>query len=309
VPSGRDVQERSDAASTASLPGATSPTGYATSADDGSVAYYDFADTGDFGDTGRTLLLAHATGFCGLVLEPLVRALDGVHAVTLDERGHGASPRPVDGDYDWLGFAHDVLAVVDHLGLTRPIAFGHSCGGAALLLAEASRPGTFAALYCFEPIVHTAGTPLAPNLDNPLSAGALRRRTTFASRADALANYAGKPPFDRLRGDVLERYVDNGFALMPDDRIVLRCRREDEAAVYARGLSHDAFARLAAVRCPVTLACGEATDAMRPELLARMAQALPHATVEVLPGLGHFGPLEDPDALAASVTRAVGPWY
>ena len=302
MPTGPDTREHPDAAPTASLPGAISPTGYATTGDSGAVAYY------DFGGVGQPLLLAHATGFCGLVLEPLLRALPGTHAVALDERGHGASPRPVDGDYEWHGFAQDVLAVVDHLGLTRPFGFGHSCGGAALLYAEESRPGTFAALYCFEPIVHTGGMPLPPNLGNPLSMGALRRRTTFASRAHALANFAGRPPFNSLRGDVLERYVDNGFALMPDERIALRCRREDEAAVYARGLSHDAFARLDAVRCPVTLSCGAATDAMGPELLARLAQALPDATVEVLPGLGHFGPLEDPDALAASVTRALGPW-
>ena len=101
--------------------------------------------------------------------------------------------------------------------------------------------------------------------------------------------------------------MDSGFTLMPDERITLRCRREDEAAVYARGLSHDAFARLDDGRCPVTAACGAATDAMGPKLPARMAEVLPDATVDVLPGLGHFGTLEDPDALAASVTRALIP--
>jgi pimeloyl-ACP methyl ester carboxylesterase len=253
-------------------------------------------------------MLAHATGFCGPVLEPLAKSVGArVHAVALDERGHGATPRPSDGEFDWHGFADDVLAVVDQLDLDRPLGFGHSCGGAALLLAEEARPGTFAALYCFEPIVLALDDPLPPDRGNPLSAGALRRRSTFPSRQEAIDNFTSKAPFNRLRSDVLAAYVDNGFATTSDGRLHLRCRREDEAEVYAHSLSHDAFVHFDSVRCPVTLACGETTDAMGPELLARLAARLPHAAVEVFPGLGHFGPLEDPDAVAASVAQALVP--
>jgi pimeloyl-ACP methyl ester carboxylesterase len=242
------------------------------------------------------------------VLAPLADSLGArLHALALDERGHGATPRPADGDFDWHGFADDVLAVVDRLGLERPLGFGHSCGGAALLLAEEARPGTFAALYCFEPIVFALDDPPPPDPGNPLSVGALRRRRTFSSRRDAIENFAGKAPFSQLRADVLAAYVDNGFSATPDGGLELRCRREDEAEVYAHSLSHNAFADFDAVRCPVTLACGATTDAMGPQLLGRLAARLPHASVEVLPGLGHFGPLQDPDAVAASVLRALVP--
>ncbi len=122
----------------------------------------------------------------------------------------------------------------------------------------------------------------------------------FASRHDALANFSTKAPFDRLHPEVLAAYVDNGFAPDPDG-IRLRCRRRDEAQVYAHGLAHDAFAHLDEVRCPVTLACGAETDAIGPDVLALCADRLPGADVVVLPELGHFGPMEDPDALARSV--------
>src|SRR5579872_6944966 len=95
----------------------------------------------DLGGSGPVLLLAHATGFCAAVLAPLAaRLADRFHCIAFDERAHGLSDRPADEDFGWYGFAADVLAVVDHLGLEQPLGFGHSCGGAALLLAEETRP-------------------------------------------------------------------------------------------------------------------------------------------------------------------------
>ncbi|HTZ07554.1 MAG TPA: alpha/beta hydrolase [Acidimicrobiales bacterium] len=267
------------------------------------VAYY------DLGGGGPPLLCVHPTGFCGPVLGPLAAHLrPSFHAIAVDERGHGGSDLPPRGDYDWEGFAADVLAVVDHLGLERPYGFGHSSGAAALLLAEEERPGTFAALYCFEPVVYPGDEPLRPSMaGNPLVESALRRREEFPTRDEALANFATKAPFDRLHPDALAAYVDNGFAPRPGGGIGLRCRREHEAQVYAHAFSHDAFARLGAVRCPVTLACGGETDAFGPELLARFAERLHYPRTVVVPGVGHFGPLEDPAAVAASVLAHMVP--
>jgi len=252
-------------------------------------------------------VLAHATGFCAAVLSPMATALhDRFRCVALDLRAHGRSARPVDGGFDWHHFAADVLAVVDCLDLDSPVAFGHSCGGATLLLAEQARPGTFASLYCYEPVVRPTNAPLAPNRkDNSLARGALRRRSTFISREEALANFKSKAPFDRFRPDVLAAYVDNGFVPGPNGEITLRCRREDEASMYAHGFSHDAFARLPTVRCSVTLACGAETDSFGPDFLAILAGRLAGSTTLALAGLGHFGPLEDPDAVARSVTASL----
>lgn len=281
------------------------PAGRVTTPDGVGIAYY------DLGGDGPPLLLCHATGFCGPVLAPLASHLRSrFHCIALDGRAHGASDPPPGDDFDWHGFAADVLAVVDHLGLERPFGFGHSCGGAALLLAEESRPRTFAALYCFEPVVYPGDVPLDPVFEgNPLAAGALRRRRTFASRADAIANFAGKAPFDRLDPAALAAYVDNGFAPLDGGGIALRCRPEHEAQVYAYAFSHDAYAHLPEVRCSVTLACGADTgsDGFGPDHLGAFAQRLASPRTMVLPGLGHFGPIEDPEAVAASVLSSLVP--
>lgn len=279
------------------------PTGFAESSGGVTIAYY------DLGGTGPEILLAHATGFCAAVLEPLATILGrSFHCTALDFRAHGASSRPEDGCFDWHGFASDVVAVVDALGLRAPVAFGHSCGGASLILAEESRPGTFDSMYCYEPVIYPKDVPLAPSLEaNPLSGGALRRRSTFGSRDEALANFSEKPPFDRLRRDVLTEYVDNGFSQGPDGAIHLRCRREDEAQIYAHGFSHDAFAKMGMIRCRVALACGEDTDAFGLGFLERFAARLTDSSVNVLAGLGHFGPLQDPEAVAGSVDEELSP--
>ena len=106
--------------------------------------------------------------------------------------------------------------------------------------------------------------------------------------------------------DALRAYVDFGFEELDDGTVRLRCRREHEALIYEHGGSHGAYAGLGTVRCPVTLACGAATDTFGPAVLAQLAERLPDARIEVFDDLGHFGPLEDPDEVAASVMRAAG---
>jgi pimeloyl-ACP methyl ester carboxylesterase len=268
------------------------------------IAGYELAGGGS---APLEVLAAHATGFCAAVFAPLARELDTRRVVGFDERGHGASTAAEDRSFAWSGFADDALAVVDAAALHRPFGFGHSCGGAALLLAEIARPGTFAALYLFEPVVPPILEPVPGGLpDNPLSVGARRRRERFGSRDEALANFAGKAPFNQLTPEVLAAYVDNGFRAV-DGAIELCCRREDEAAVYQEAFAHDAFRRLPEVHCPVTVACGALTDSFPAAALAPVVDRLPDADLVVLPDLGHFGPLEDPAVVARSV-RASAAW-
>jgi pimeloyl-ACP methyl ester carboxylesterase len=257
----------------------------------------------DWGGDGAPVLLAHPTGFHGTVWLPIARRLVGAgrHVLSFDFRGHGRSTRSEAG-YDWSGFADDVLAVVDALGLAGDATLlpaGHSKGGAAFLLAEARAPGTFPRIWCYEPIV-IPGEPTRLGEDDPLVAGALRRRAVWASREAALDAFASRPPLQVLDADALRAYVDHGF-LDVDGGVALACRPGDEAEMYALRAAHDAWRVLPEIRCPVHVVCGDATDAMTPRLCRRVVDRLPRATLEVRPGLGHFGPLQDPAAAAASI--------
>ena len=182
--------------------------------------------------------------------------------------------------------------MVDYLGLERPFGFGHSCGGAAVLLAEQARPGLFRSLYCFEPVVMPDAARAHVAAHNPLADGARRRRETFPSAEDALANYASKPPYRELDPEALRLYVESGFELVPADEggdgraVRLRCRRHDEADTFAAAGDHDAFAHLHEVSCPVTLCCGEETDAFGVRLMKADAEPIPDGRVEVAGGHG-----------------------
>ena len=268
-----------------------------TSSGDAQLAVY------DLGGDGPDVLMVHATGFCAGVWTAAAHHLSGVRLAALDVRGHGRSSAPTAGMH-WNGTADDVLTAVDELGLERPFGVGHSMGGASLLLAEQARPGTFRGLWLFEPIVF-------PPLDldgeppNPLAEGARRRRTTFASADDAYANFASKPPLSELHPAALAAYVEHGFEELDDGSLRLRCEPEVEAQTYEMGMRHDAFARLGEVRCPVTVLRGRVDRPGPASVAPLVAEALLAGVLEDHPELGHFGPLEDPAAMAASIRSAV----
>lgn len=265
--------------------------------------------TYDLGGDGRDLVLVHATGFCAGVWGPLVEHLDGFRVTAIDVRGHGRSDAPglgPDGPgMSWSGTGDDVLAAIDALGLDEPVGAGHSMGGASLLIAELDRPGTFGALWTFEPIVMP---PSIADVDrpNPLADGARRRRDRFPSAEAAFANFAAKPPFDVLDPDALAAYVRYGFEEHPDGTLSLRCRPATEAATYEMGPRHHTFEHLGAVTIPVTVLRGEHAPYSPAAFAPAVAAALPHGALEEHPELGHFGPLQDPAAMAESLTRALG---
>lgn len=258
----------------------------------------------DLGGSGPPVLFAHATGLHGRVWQPVAtRLAHAFRSVSFDHRGHGDSGLPPGLDFDWRGLARDALAVGDALAASPLLGVGHSSGAAALLLAEQARPGTFAALYCYEPIVVAADPPLGRDMGNWLADGARRRREVFSSRSQAHDHYSSKPPFALWAPDALAAYVEHGFDDLADGSVRLKCRGENEALVYEMASAHDGFVRMGEIGCPVLLASGSDTEALGPSIIGGIRRRLPDSRAERLPGIGHFGPLENPAVVAASIER------
>lgn len=255
---------------------------------------------------GSDVVLAHATGFHGRVWQPLAEHLGPTaRCVAPDLRAHGDSSLPPGLDLDWHGFADDLLAVVDGLGLAHPVGVGHSSGATALLLAEQARPGRFRALYCYEPVLVPVDPPLGPDPDSWLGEQARARRATFDSRREALDHYAHRRGLSDLDPAALEAYVDHGLADAPDGTVRLKCRPAHEARVYELATAHDAFVHLGRVCCQVTLARGGRSDAFGRRHADAVAARLTAARHEEHAGLGHLGPLQDPRAVADSIRAVV----
>ena len=195
----------------------------------------------ELGGNGEVLLIAHATGLCGAMYQLLADQLtDRFRVVALDFRGHGDSSRSLDTDYRWNRMAEDVIAVTEHIDAGPMCGFGHSMGGAALLMAEMRAPSTFRSLFLFEPIIFPDD--FAKLGQNVMAEAARRRRAVFESRPEVLYRYAARSPFNRILAGFLAAYVDNGFAEEPDGRVRLKCPPEVEAMVFENGQASE-FAR------------------------------------------------------------------
>ena len=66
-------------------------------------------------------------------------AASGHHAVSVDLRGHGHSDKP-DHGYDFDTVTADLVALIDHLGLDRPVVAGQSWGGNVVIHLAWSAP-------------------------------------------------------------------------------------------------------------------------------------------------------------------------
>lgn len=281
----------------------------------------------DLGGSGPDLLVGHATGFHGWAYSPMAARLTGSFRVwLLDFRGHGLSGRPADRDYGWEAMGADAAAAADAIraranadaaigtgadaigarsdDVGTLYGFGHSMGANALVTAELARPGRFAGLFLYEPVIAEARSFLA-GAQAMLVEAARRRREVFDDRAEARARYAARPPLDALRADALDAYVQTGFADRPDGRVGLACEPEIEAATFAGRTQ--IFDRLGEVGPPTAVAAGpDASGEPGPSrFAAAVAAALPRGRLIRYEHLGHLGPLQDPDAVAADVIAAL----
>ncbi len=267
----------------------------------------------DWGGDGSDLLLSHATGFCAGVWNTLAASIAastvGRHRVFgFDQRAHGDSSKPAEpADLAWEHLGRDVLAVLDGMGIDHTDAIGHSSGAAALVLAAAAAPGRFTKLVLFEPII---APPLPPGADklldgpNPLVEGALRRRMVFDDRADMLARFVEKPPFDSWDARVLADYVEHGSRDEPGEGRILKCPGELEAEMYRQGPRHGGYDALPDIDAEVLVVGTDSASSPFPvEWWQHLAERIPHARFEVIEGHGHFAPMEDPDGFAKICTR------
>lgn len=281
--------------------------------DDVEVALHDLA--GESSDAHPIVLIAHATGFHGRAYLPVAAGLTPrYHTLGFDARGHGDTAAPLDEDeaVDWRHYGEDALAVARHLtgqpgGQGGLVGFGHSKGGAALLMAADQDPDLFRLLILFEPIVYPPPDPSIERPPSPLIDGARRRRPSFASIDEAIANYGSKPPMSTFDPEALEAYVRYGMRDDPDaGGVRLKCEPEREARTFEAGASHDTWARLPGIRVPTVVVAGVIEDDLRPASRAQpIADALPNGRYLHLPELDHFGPMTHPRLIADLIATSI----
>lgn len=245
---------------------------------------------------GPPLVLLHGIGSRGTSWQPVApRLAERFHLYALDLRGHGASDKPPAG-YLLADYAADLAAVVDRLGLARPLVVGHSLGALVALTWAAAEPERAAGLVLEDPPLRTE-----PEI---LEAFAGWQRLNAAPLEQVEAWFAAEypdwtPEERRRRAESITLTHPAVFAEL----------RADAEAALASGRV-ERLDSLAPVQAPTLVLRGErALGSMtRPEDLAKLRRVVPTATERVLPGTGHHLHRQQPEAFTATVAAffAVG---
>ena len=257
--------------------------------------------------TAPTILFSHANGFHGRCFDPVIESLVDVYeCVSFDLRGHGDSVVSSKWPVNWQGYGDDALAIAREIS-NPTIALGHSMGGAALVMAALIEPQLFRALILYEPIIFPNAIREIASKNSgasPLVEGARRRRKTFASRADAYANYASKPPMNVFDPRALQAFVDHGFK-DAQGFVELKCAPEHEARNFEKGAIHDTWDQLKNLQVPTWVICGSQQTGQPSGFAANIADQITNSHFVEWRDLGHFGPMQQPERLAQLV-REVG---
>ena len=271
----------------------------------------------DWGGDGPLVLMHHANGFCagtfGLVAEALVPEY---RVIGIDARGHGDSTKPEGPEaYRWERFAEDLLAVAERLAAERydgrvAVGLGHSFGGTAVIGAAARRPDLFGRLVLVDPVI-----PPPPELVAQFDPGrmerlrgmvdaARRRRSVWASRAEARAHFAARSLFAHWRPRALDLYVEHGLRELADGQVELRCPAEIEATIFSEGGGLDLEALARRVQAPSIWLWATRGAFPRP-LYERIAGLMRGATL-VDADSGHLIPMERPELVIQAVRDGEG---
>jgi pimeloyl-ACP methyl ester carboxylesterase len=165
------------------------------------------------GDTAAPLVLAvHGITSSSRTWLATARALgDRAPLLAVDLRGRGRSSG-LPGPFGIDAHVRDLLAVLDRLGLERPVVAGHSLGAyiaARLAVRHPDRVGRLVLVDGGLPIPESDGADPESFLETFLGPSAARLQMTFADPAAYRAWWAAHPAFagSDIAEDVLDEYA------------------------------------------------------------------------------------------------------
>ena len=254
----------------------------------------------DLGGHGPRLLMSHANGFHGLCWTPVAEHLTRrFHCYAHDHRGHGDTPVPKNWKIAWAGYGADTTAVAKELHEPGGIiGVGHSMGGATLLMAAVKDPSLFRGILVYEPIVPPADLRMPANRPNVLAEGAARRKSSFKSYEEAMANYSSKLPMSAFTPEALEAYVRGGLREGDDGLVHLKCDPATEAENFRNPTVPQLWKKLASLEIPVWVLSGHPEPFQPSGWAEAVADQLPNGNHIEYSDLDHFGPFVDPARIA-----------
>jgi pimeloyl-ACP methyl ester carboxylesterase len=240
---------------------------------------------------GLPIILLHGSNADLHTWQPWADRLAATHRVIrFDQRGHGLTGPDPRGDYSRAAFAGDVDRVADKLGLDRFILAGNSMGGGIALEYAAAHPNRLAGLV----LVDAGGAPQLTKAKGNI--GFTLARTpgfSWLMRTITPRSLVARSLHQTVTNQavVTDATVDRYWELLryPGNREATSVRFRTPQMPFTP-------AALAALKVPTLIIWGE-KDPLIPLASGRwLAQHIPGARLEVLPGIGHIPMEEAPDA-------------
>jgi pimeloyl-ACP methyl ester carboxylesterase len=239
------------------------------------------------------VLLLHGWGSSAELMRAAGAPLAGARRVhNLDLPGHGRTPAPPSA---WG--VPEYAALVAHYVRTRGLAplpvVGHSNGG-RIALHLASDPAT-ADLFSRLVLVSPSGV-------RPPRPPAYYVKKAWAATLKAPFRLVPEGPL-RQRGLAwLRTTVYWRLLASADYQQASGVMRE----TFVKTVNHHLDDRLPQVRVPTLVVWGDRDTAVARRQVDTLVERIPDAGLVVLPGAGHYGYLDAPDAYAAAVRRFLG---
>jgi pimeloyl-ACP methyl ester carboxylesterase len=228
------------------------------------------------------LLLIHGTAASLRTWDPLVPLLTGSHRVIrIDLLGCGRSAKPDGASYAIADQARRVGAALDRLGVERVIVVGHSSGGSVATALAGQRPDLVTALALI-----STGPSMAAYIADEIAIGPAQ----WPELTDGQLRQILSPAFG-AGYEIPQPFVDEARDL--DFHVFAATSQAVRAYLEEQALPE----RLARIGKPLLVIFG-ADDRRWRSSSAAEYRAVPGATVELLPGLGHSPNLEDPPRTA-----------
>ena len=268
-------------------------------------------------DADVTLLLAHCwtadeQDWHYQVTHLLATYGADLRLVTWDARGHGRSDVAVEADCTVSRLARDLGQVIDSFAADGPIVLaGHSIGGMTIMALPEERPDLVDRVAGLVFVATSSGRLDTVTLGLPELGPVLRRQLprVLATRARLLTRS------ERRRTPSIERMVVNRFLMGTPLRLrdaglvvdqLVSCSPATMSGFYRDLMGHERTAGLKAYDgIPTTVMVGSADVLTPPSHARRLASAISGARLFVLPGAGHYLPLERDEAVSAELAAAV----
>lgn len=234
---------------------------------------------------------------------PLFDRLTGYRLVAFDRAGSGYSTRAEGATGDLAEQARQTVALMDALGLERPLVVGHSLGGAIALRLALDHPDRVAGLALLSPLTQPLEA-LPPALRGLDIRSPLLRRIAAHTIAAPLGLRQGPWVLDAVFGPQKppEDYATAGGALA-----LLRPSHFIGSSTDAVAFRPDMPAlsrRLREIRVPVGILFGTADRLLdHREQVEPLRGQIAGLEVELLEGVGHMPQYAEPERVAAFIRR------